>query len=227
MSTMVTHGLAGLDHTNPLHQLLLSLDQSHCRTVVVAVEIGTVDNRPFLFRSYDHEDPNTTSPTVRNPGRAYNTKIYKVCRATTAAPGYFPSININGATYIDAAFGYNNPSKLAYREVEQMHPTTDGTSPIALLVNIGTGRGTQTGARQPSGSHGTIQRCLSILRSAVRYITNVHDVEEDMRHMAEEHTEGYLQKPEVSQAINEDARTLVRFKGARRNQLAANPTQST
>lgn len=66
-----------------------------------------------------------------------------------------------------------------------MHPTTDGTSPIALLVNIGTGRGTQTGARQPSGSHGTIQRCLSILRSAVRYITNVHDVEEDMRHMAE------------------------------------------
>lgn len=68
--------------------------------VVVAIQVGNAANKPFLFRTYDHEVlPNAVpgrSSRVRNPGRAYNAKICEIARATTAAPVFFSSMIING-----------------------------------------------------------------------------------------------------------------------------------
>lgn len=88
----------------------------------------------FLFRTYDHTDHLWPS-TVLNPGSAHDIPIWKVARATAAAPLYFESIVVNNMTLFDGGLGANNPSFIALREVLQMNDN----SSKCLLVSIGTG----------------------------------------------------------------------------------------
>jgi hypothetical protein len=69
-------------------------------SVVVAVRETASDFMPFLFRSYDNRRPgwNTGFP-IRNPGRAYITRIWHVARATTAAPGLFSAVKLDGMIF--------------------------------------------------------------------------------------------------------------------------------
>ncbi|KAI5815146.1 acyl transferase/acyl hydrolase/lysophospholipase [Pyronema omphalodes] len=223
-----------------------------CKTVVVAVRDGNSANKPFLFRTYDHEVPANVrlDPLERNPGRAYIAKICEIARATTAAPGYFSAMTINEANYLDGGLGHNNPSKLAYHEVEQMHPVIDpaenGTSPISLILSIGTGKKATDDHIAPAG----IRRYSTYFRRAVRHMTNVEEVELDLQHLSEKrrfefrrlnvdegletmemdewhkdnstlenirtHTERYLQIPKTVTVMDHVARHLVRFHRERR-----------
>jgi len=77
---------------------------SDCMTsAVVAVMETPIDLHPFLFRSYNNRDPcrkdGLTVP-VRNPGKAYNARIWKVARATTAAPGFFSAMQLDGKMFV-------------------------------------------------------------------------------------------------------------------------------
>jgi hypothetical protein len=45
-----------------------------------------------------------------------------------------------GTTFLDGGLGHNNPSKLAYDEVEEIHRGRVAGFPIKVMVNIGTGR---------------------------------------------------------------------------------------
>jgi len=60
------------------------------------METGT-DLVPFLFRTYNNLSPGwNNGPGIRNPGKAYNARIWKVARAATAAPGLFSAMKLDG-----------------------------------------------------------------------------------------------------------------------------------
>lgn len=79
-----------------------------------------------------------------------------VARATSAAPIYFDSVDINGKNFVDGGFGCNNPSVEAIFEVGQIYRQNSKNkkqsqhkddeeieNPIDLLLSIG------SGTRQP------------------------------------------------------------------------------
>jgi hypothetical protein len=98
----------------------------------------------YVFRTYDHPYPSPWAPEYRrklhlNPGNATPAEIWKVARATSAAPKYFSPISFNDRTFRDGAIGANNPSKVAIDEVLQMHRYSP-----KLLISIGTGSQNRT-----------------------------------------------------------------------------------
>ncbi|KAF8535195.1 acyl transferase/acyl hydrolase/lysophospholipase [Trichophaea hybrida] len=119
-------------------------DENQCKTVVVCVMETLVDYTPFLLRSYANPG-NLSSQYIRNPGMAYNTRIWKVARAAMAAPAFFSPMNVDGTTFLDGSYGHNNPSKLAYDEVKEIHRGRIAGFPIKVMVNIGTGRKASVG----------------------------------------------------------------------------------
>ena len=81
---------------------------------------------PFKFRSYDN-------PQYMTRGVA----IWEACRATSAAPTYFPPISIGdpAQNFVDGGLGYNNPTMVLWNEAIQLWPSRN----ISCVVSIGTG----------------------------------------------------------------------------------------
>jgi hypothetical protein len=109
---------------------------------------------PYLFRSYDHPYPNPALPVNElnlhlNAGPAQDVALWKAGRATSAAPGWFPSIKIGGHGYQDGALAkHNNPIDAAFNEVKQMLPSQDPS----VIISIGTGvKPEKRGAHSNSG----------------------------------------------------------------------------
>ncbi|GFE52724.1 calcium-independent phospholipase a2-gamma [Babesia ovis] len=92
--------------------------------------------KPVIFRSYNYP-PNINlvpnSPRVVHGTFAVETP--DALRATTAAPTYFPLMEINGGLFADGAFYSNNPAAIALIEGMLLYPNV----PIDCLVSIGTG----------------------------------------------------------------------------------------
>lgn len=116
------------------------------QSIVVALKVETKKEKnektaisvPYLFRSYDHPAFRGKADALEmNPGKADEVEIWKVARATSAAPTYFKSVSIDHQEFIDGSFGANNPSLLAYHEVKQMHNGAEDS--VDLLMSIGTG----------------------------------------------------------------------------------------
>jgi hypothetical protein len=111
-------------------------------SVVVACTVEPTKNGPWLFRSYDHPYPNPNLPPNElnlhlNAGPAPDVALWKAGRATSAAPGFFPSIQIGSHRFQDGAMAeYNNPIDVAFNEVKQTLP---GQEP-SIIISIGTGR---------------------------------------------------------------------------------------
>ncbi|MCJ1385543.1 hypothetical protein MMC17_008666 [Xylographa soralifera] len=115
-----------------------------CKTVVLAIQSSDGITVPKLFRSYDVASPRTAldskesrSTNLRNPGPADSCRIWEAARATSAALSYFKPITIDGTTYVDGGFGFNNPSREILSEVLRVHNDADDC--INCLVSIGAG----------------------------------------------------------------------------------------
>jgi hypothetical protein len=93
-----------------------------CRTFVVTTRLHA--GGPVRMRSY-------RTPTD-DPFPAF---IWQVARATSAAPAYFLPIEIHDVLYGDGGMGWNNPTKEAIAEAQNIWPNR----PIGILVSIGTG----------------------------------------------------------------------------------------
>ncbi|TKA61151.1 hypothetical protein B0A49_12457 [Cryomyces minteri] len=97
-------------------------DSQKCRTLVVAhgpVNISKTVHHTYIFRTYDHLHPSPMSDRENrtkhlNPGRAHRDPIWKIARATSAAPGYFSPIDFGGRTFRDGGMVANNPSTVMY-----------------------------------------------------------------------------------------------------------------
>ncbi|CAH0025888.1 unnamed protein product [Clonostachys rhizophaga] len=122
-------------------------NETQCKTMAVAYaeDQGQAIQEHYLFRTYDHYQNQWASP-VMNPGRANNLPIWKVARATSAAPLYFealvtdPGTEIQGRKkFLDGGLGANNPTFIALREVLQITNPANPHQAKCLLVSIGTG----------------------------------------------------------------------------------------
>ncbi|KAH8597305.1 acyl transferase/acyl hydrolase/lysophospholipase [Bisporella sp. PMI_857] len=107
-----------------------------CKTIVVANEFDGYADQPYLFRTYPQ-----SNDSARNRGPAHTQEIWKIARATSAAPTYFDPITIDGKEYSDGGVGSNNPTQLILDEVNFNSATPGlGTGNLAVLVSIGTGQ---------------------------------------------------------------------------------------
>ncbi|KAL9063975.1 MAG: hypothetical protein Q9157_008005 [Trypethelium eluteriae] len=116
-------------------------NESKCRTVVVAHGPTANDaiKHEYVFRSYNHLHPSPLSDPRwhnrhLNPGQAHRDPVWKVGRATSAAPKYFSKISFSDRTFRDGGIVANNPAKVILDEVLQMHSQRP-----QLLLSIGTG----------------------------------------------------------------------------------------
>lgn len=111
---------------------------------------------PYVFRSYDNlhrnEDPNKRL-LDRNPGVADKNEIWKVARATSAAPTYFKPMKIGDDEYLDGGLGANNPCAEIYDEVLRMNNRAEQC--VGIIVSVGTGKNLQ-GRFQGTGLKGFI-----------------------------------------------------------------------
>ncbi|KAK4207027.1 calcium-independent phospholipase A2-gamma [Rhypophila decipiens] len=93
-------------------------------------------DRPHLWRTYD----NNWGTNTLNGSRAHDEEIWKVARATSAAPRYFESIKLGGSgnrqKHFDGGMCANNPSLKAFWEIHHLH----GQLTPAFFVSIGTGK---------------------------------------------------------------------------------------
>ncbi|EWZ52500.1 acyl transferase/acyl hydrolase/lysophospholipase [Fusarium oxysporum Fo47] len=103
------------------------MDGGCTKTMAISYRVDDNVEKAHIWRSYDYPDSNTCLDR--------SAEIWEVAMATSATPGYFSPIKINGATYIDGSLVANNPSYRALREVSSIH----SKAPV-VFVNIGTGR---------------------------------------------------------------------------------------
>lgn len=111
-----------------IFRMVVSLSKSRKEGVV----------KHYLWRSFAHPAGYTSTKAGKypplNPGSACREPIWHAARATSAAPRYFEEFERGDTVFLDGAMGANNPSKIALKEVDQMHPHSP-----AILVSIGTG----------------------------------------------------------------------------------------
>ncbi|THY78280.1 FabD/lysophospholipase-like protein [Aureobasidium pullulans] len=161
-----------------------------CRVGVFAVQSDTqggMDEKIHLFRSYYNSAPpgnrELDDPTI-NLRQQLDAPIWRIARATSAAPTYFRSIEVKGLRFIDGGLLANNPSQLARAEVNSMHQhhpsggcrTSDGG--IRFLVSLGTGRQAEQLITRGAGP---IPKLLSIVRRALKEMTNPEPVHQDLK----------------------------------------------
>lgn len=103
-------------------------------SAVVAKEDNDVSSQTYVFRTYDlYCDP----VEYHNPGPAHIDEIWKVGRATSAAPTFFKPIEIGGKKYSDGGVGHNNPVMIMLDEVTQGKRVNDT---FHVVLSIGTGQ---------------------------------------------------------------------------------------
>ena len=83
-------------------------------------------NKKFRLRTY----PSSWDPTD-------DCTIWQACRATSAAPTFFPPVKFGKpeVEYVDGGLGYNNPVRALMDEVTHIWPTRK----VGCIVSIGTG----------------------------------------------------------------------------------------
>ncbi|KAF5625338.1 calcium-independent phospholipase A2-gamma [Fusarium tjaetaba] len=99
-----------------------------CKVFVTASRAeGANNSEPVLFRSYAIKHAMPDHPKV---------KLWQAARATSAAPGYFNSIEIDGMSFIDGGVQANNPLGWLWNEVLQVFTAVRTTD---CFLSIGTG----------------------------------------------------------------------------------------
>ena len=110
---------------------------------------------PYLFRTYKNLHKSATkeerSFDRNHPALAHDIPIWKVARATSAAPTYFKPMKIDGLEYLDGGFGTNNPSIEIYDEVRKMNNNSDKCAKIVLSIGTGKNKKLSRFTRNGSG----------------------------------------------------------------------------
>ncbi|KAI7431793.1 hypothetical protein KC336_g4519 [Hortaea werneckii] len=173
-----------------------------CQTCCLTATHDEQISEAYLLRSYPHyytdDAPNWI--TRYNEG-ADALPIWKVTRATTAAPFYFEMVRADVAgiskAFKDGGIRENNPSGAALSE---FHALYEGKAPSpALLLSIGTGRPDQSqdgfagvvGGSSPSSSTGTT--LAGSLLARLPFITKFLEKRAVVQNLLIKYTEGEKQ----------------------------------
>lgn len=142
-----------------------------------------------IFRTYDspgYFENDLLNP--RTPGDADKEHIWKVGRATAAAPTFFEPIQIGEDFYSDGGLGYNNPADEGYEEVlhaekyyknSARQPRGQTPVPIRLLLSIGTGgdddnlKPEEPSNTRPTRSNDRVQLRRRVKLSVISHLRNL------------------------------------------------------
>ena len=153
-------------------------------SMVLAVSDQENADSPYHFRTYRtppaRKGPNPVATVVQNTrgyGDPSQLAIWKVARATSAAPKYFAPIEIESGDgikhrFVDGGFGCNNPTREIYDDVVHKH----GENSLGLVVSIGTGETELKHTRQRNHVRDTFYN----LWLATKLPTRTTRVNEDM-----------------------------------------------
>jgi hypothetical protein len=151
-----------------------------------------MDEKIHLFRSYFNPTPPSARElddlTISLHRQVLETPVWKIARATSAAPTYFRSIEVDGLRLMDGGLLANNPSQLVRAEVSSMHRNhpsgtcrqVEGTPEggIRFLVSLGTGK---QASQSITRGAGPIPKLLSIVRRALKEMTNPEHVHAEIQ----------------------------------------------
>ena len=99
-----------------------------------------------------------------------------MARATTAAPGIFPLVKMEGQVFVDGSFGTNNPALSGYTEAATMQPKSS-----TCLISIGSGhRSSSSGF----GFGGNLGQLLAYIGSAIGMSTDTARAHEQLEALA-------------------------------------------
>ena len=132
---------------------------------------------PYLFRTYKnlHKSESPEDRLFdRNPALAHDIPIWKVARATSAAPTYFKPMRIDGLEYLDGGFGANNPCVEIYDEVRKMNNNSDKCASIVL--SVGTGKNNKMNRFSGSG----LARYFNYMNFARKWASDSEKTHADM-----------------------------------------------
>ncbi|KAF8068910.1 acyl transferase/acyl hydrolase/lysophospholipase [Lyophyllum atratum] len=138
---------------------------NRCKAFVVSSRYNGSQLEIDHFRTYATEFPD----------RFGNSAIWQAARATSAAPVYFPSIEINGATFVDGGTQRNNPSILLQTEAKVIFGSS---RPIGCLISIGTGMQSTTAkpeAPAESGFNKFLSATMDVFKTAISVMTETEE----------------------------------------------------
>lgn len=128
------------------------------RSVVANRLVNDNNEQPRNFRSYDNHG--FTHSSLITPGPAENEVIWRIGRATAAAPTFFKPVQIEGDYYSDGGMGYNNPVEEGHQEVlfgeyyyRKLRISPRFPIPILISLFLSSGTGGDDENQQPDGSN--------------------------------------------------------------------------
>ena len=148
-------------------------------------ESGT--EKPYLFRTYKNLEKRQRElggfRLGRIQGPAHDIPILEVARATSAAPGYFTEVIIDGQQYIDGGFGANNPCLEMFFEVLNLN--NQNKDCLGCVMSIGTGKNVDQRFQSETGavkiSDGRLGQLLHYLGFAQKMVTDPEAAHENMK----------------------------------------------
>ncbi|KAM0794622.1 acyl transferase/acyl hydrolase/lysophospholipase [Usnea florida] len=167
------------------------MDEDVCKCIVLAYADSGETDYAYPFRTYQTRRPLRRSRSqahhggIGTYGDAPKLPIYKVARATSAAPTYFSPITIErgsaeGAiTFKDGGFGSNNPSLQAYNDVIEIHGGTKERS-MGPFISIGTGVSPVERFSKKKGPFGHIYNAIANFKGATQVTSMTLGVHELM-----------------------------------------------
>ncbi|KAH7120603.1 lipid acyl hydrolase [Dactylonectria macrodidyma] len=150
------------------------------------------ERQNFTCKVYNHSERFEKNHREYNPGilGRSKTNIWQACRATSAAPSYFPSITIGTNEFIDGGAGNNNPSNIAWNEALWMaNPLDPLRGRVAALVSLGCGEKEQ---RHLFGSLWNPRYYLNFIKYAKGGVTNTTTADNETRGRAEQGGSDYF-----------------------------------
>ena len=148
--------------------------------------IDVVERRPYIFRSYILPKM-AIYPTQRNPGEGHEYDLWRVARATSAAPFYFPPMDLKESDpkfrFLDGGLGANDPSKEAWESIKQLNG--NDAKAVDINVSIGAGRVLESNIREPLKRG--LKRTLSIVLNLINLATDTHATHENMQQLSHDH----------------------------------------
>ncbi|KAK0713548.1 acyl transferase/acyl hydrolase/lysophospholipase [Lasiosphaeria miniovina] len=135
-------------------------DDNPCKVFLMAVnQLGANNHAPVTLRTYEHPLDKPALPEI---------KLWEACRATSAAPSYFPPLEVSGVKFLDGGLQANNPLGWLWNEVLTVFGPARDTS---CFLSIGTG----TPESQVAGS-ATAGGLIGFAKSMASIATNTEMV---------------------------------------------------
>lgn len=144
------------------------------------------ERQPYIFRSYFHPNMGRI-PKQRNPEGKTTYVLWKIARATSAAPLYFHSVALEEddpkLRFVDGGLCANNPSVEAWESIKQLNRGDPKT--VDINVSIGTGR--MLGSSLKKATRNGLKRKLSLIWNMLTWPTDTYAAHENMAQYSQDH----------------------------------------